>query len=155
LQQKIHRITRALKKNRLGDMTLYRSGGYSLVGSKQDDADIKDPHKLVGKRVRDTAFMSATMMKELRRPNYRVLLVIQNTAGAEGLVIESISYFPWEKEVLLQRDTEYVITKAKQNPSGEIVAYVRIIPKGRNIQPKVLKRITIKDQGNKPRARAS
>jgi hypothetical protein len=129
LQQKIHRITRALKKNRLGDMTLYRSGGYSLVGSKQDDADIKDPHKLVGKRVRDTAFMSATMMKELRRPNYRVLLVIQNTAGAEGLVIESISEVPFEKEVLLQRGTEYEITKVEIQQSEVITAYVRIINK--------------------------
>jgi hypothetical protein len=154
LLQMIHRIESALKKKRLGEMTLYRYGDYRLIGLQEDDAKIDDLSKLVGRPIRDKGFMSTTVIPT-RDKKYNVQLVIQGTAGTEGLVIEPISYFPWEKEVLLQRDTEYVITKAKQNPSGEIVAYVRIIPKGRNIQPKVLKRITIKDQGNKPRARAS
>jgi hypothetical protein len=148
IQEKVNRITSALAKKKLGNIVLYRGGGYSLVGVKRGDAAIKDPSTLVGTRIRDDAFMSTTINNKLDQsmnsivPLHDVLLVIQNTAGTEGLAIESISTIPQEKEVLLQRGTEYEIREVQVLPSGMLVAYVWIIP--RDTQQKTNKNHSIK-----------
>jgi hypothetical protein len=112
-------------------MRLYRFGGYHLVGSKKGDEVIKHPHKLVGKQITEKGFMSTTMHRNacnLTCIKYlKVMMIIENAANTNGLVIESISAIEEEKEVLLQRGTKYIIEKAEKLKDGTLVAYVRII----------------------------
>jgi hypothetical protein len=108
-----------LRKNRL----LFRGTDRNALGKYANSS----PEELVGKHLRDEAFISTSLLPiEASAHSYGVLFVINAPKGTKGLYIDKLSRFKGEHEFLLDKGMEMVIRNAVQG-KRDLILYADLL----------------------------
>jgi hypothetical protein len=88
----------------------------------------EDPSGIVGKAFTEKGFMSTASVDQKFDGNAKVHLTFEVPPGVGAVSVEPISEFPEEKEIVLQRNLNYVVTSVRHDPNGGWLATARIMP---------------------------
>ena len=104
------------------DVTVYRRGGDTILGSQSGKSDAE----IIGKSFRDRGFISTAMSKEAARPG-NTMLRIKVPKGCHAANIETLSMAgSYEEELLIDKDQVFVITGIEYDGACRIVDVIML-----------------------------
>ena len=130
---KISEIQSALTKAKLPeDIVVYRGTDMNAIENvlKFDKyGEIMNIDGIVGKVIKDDAFMSTAILKESSFDNKRVSWVINVPQGSNGAYVAKVSKYPNEAEILFNSGQEMIIKEVTLEANGKINLVLDLIKK--------------------------
>lgn len=98
--------------------------------TKANGVDLSSPEEMegmVGRVLRDKAYMSTSVGRNAAFSYNPVALAIRVPAGHNALNVEGLTQFPGERELILRRDTTYIVHSVYKS-NGKWFVEVEVVP---------------------------